>query len=147
MSDEYLAGLDVERFTIGWHRNILSPNKGTVHLVAQVGNEVVGFAIVGPPIDNPDPATGQLYAINLHPGWWAKGVGTVLLAAAEQTLISLGYRRGFLWVEATNDRAISFYAKRGWPDDGGTLQDSAFDPPISERRHSRELGQALNSGH
>lgn len=148
MSDEYLEGMDISQNTDGWRRNILHPKTGTVHLVVQADDdEVVGFAIVGPGVDSPAPASGQLYAINVHPDWWAKGIGTVLFAAAEQTLISRGYQRGFLWVEATNARAISFYTKREWLDDGGTMQDGRFDPPVSERRHSRELSQAPNAVH
>lgn len=143
MSDEYLDGLDVERYTQGWRRNILTPEEGVVRLVAQVGGDVVGFAVLGPARGNANPSAGQLYAINVHPDWWGKGVGTVLFAAAEQELISGGYETGFLWVEATNDRAIGFYTKRGWLDDGGTLQDDRFDPPVEERRHSRGLRDAV----
>ena len=138
MSAEYLAGLDVGRYTDGWRQNILTPQKGKVHLVAE-NDEVAGFAIVGPGTETSDAAAGQLYAINLHPDWWAQGIGGALFAAAQETLISRGYDRGFLWVEATNERAISFYTKRGWLDDGGTLQDTRFDPPVLERRHSREF--------
>ncbi|MBP3044433.1 GNAT family N-acetyltransferase [Arthrobacter jiangjiafuii] len=137
MSDDYLDGLDVGRHSDGWRRNILNPRNGTVHLVAQVDDELVGFAIVGPGDNTSDPSVGQLNAINLHPDWWAQGIGTVLFAAAEETLVLLGYQAGFLWVEAGNDRAISFYTKRGWLDDGGTMEDARFDPPVVERRHSR----------
>ena len=87
---------------------------------------------------------GQLYAINLHPEWWAKGIGTVLFAAAEETLVSLGYQAGFLWVEAGNERAVSFYTKRGWLDDGGIMEDARFDPPVVERRHSRSWKGGLH---
>lgn len=107
--------------------------------MAQVGADIVGFAIVGPAAGDADPATGQLHAINVDPAWWERGVGSVLFAAAEQELIAQGYEKGFLWVEATNGRAIGFYAKRGWLDDGGTLSDDRFDPPVLERRHSRRL--------
>lgn len=148
MSAEYLDGLDVDEFAIRWRRNILTPQKGIVHLVAEMKDEVAGFAIVGPGTETSHAAAGKLYALNLHPEWWAQGIGSVLLAAAEETLISLGYDRGFLWVEATNERAISFYTKRGWLDDGGTLQDTRFDPPVLERRHSREWNEfTVGPGH
>lgn len=137
MTDEYLDGLDVGRAASAWRRNILEPREGTIHLVAQSGNEVVGFAILGPAVGDPDPETGQLHAINVHPDCWAKGAGSVLFAAAEQKFIELGYRRAFLWVEKSNTRAISFYSNRRWLDDGGTLEDTRFDPPVAENRHSR----------
>lgn len=144
MSDEYLDGLDLGGYTRGWRRNIVTPEEGIVHLVAQVDEDVVGFTIVGPASGNADPAAGQLYAINVHPNWWEKGVGTTLFAAAEQALISGGYEKGVLWVEATNDRAISFYTKRGWLDDGVTQEDDRFDPPVLERRHSRVLWERVS---
>lgn len=149
MSDEYLDGLNLETSTRGWRRNILEPRPGTVHLVAETDSGVAGFCIFGPAegTAGPEPEggtaapTGQLYAINVHPDAWARGVGSALFAAAEEKLASLGYHRAFLWVEATNKRAIDFYTNRGWLDDGGTLKDTRFDPPVSERRHSSLLGK------
>ncbi len=147
MSDEYLDGLNPEAQTRGWRRNILEPRPGTFHLVAETDSGVTGFCIVGPAEGAAESdsesasasATGQLYAINVHPDSWAQGVGSALFAAAEEKLLSLGYTRAFLWVEASNKRAIDFYTRRGWLNDGGTLQDTRFDPPVSERRHSRDL--------
>ena len=137
MTDEYLDGLDVGRAASAWRRNIREPGDGTVHLVVHCGNEVVGFAILGAASGDSDPGSGQIHAINVHPDWWAQGIGSILFAAAEQKLIGLGYDRAFLWVEKNNNRAISFYSKRGWFDDGATLEDTRFDPPVAETRHSR----------
>lgn len=147
MSDEYLDGLDAETHARGWRRSILAPGPETFRLAAEAGGEVAGFCVFGPaegtavPLPEAGPAArvGQLYAINVHPDAWARGVGSALFAAAEEKLASLGYHRAFSWVEATNKRAIDFYTKRGWLDDGGTLQDTRFDPPVLERRHSRNF--------
>ena len=149
MSDEYLAGLNHEAYTTGWRRNIREPRPGTFHLVAETDSGIAGFCVFGPAEGTADAgpeggtasATGQLYAINVHPDAWARGVGSALFAAAEGQLTSLGYHRAFLWVEATNKRAIDFYTDRGWLDDGGILQDTRFDPPVLERRHSTLLGK------
>jgi hypothetical protein len=59
-------------------------------------------------------------------------------------LIELGCDRAFLWVEKGNNRAISFYTNRGWLDDGGVLEDARFDPPVSERRHSKTFASPRN---
>ncbi|MBG6218155.1 ribosomal protein S18 acetylase RimI-like enzyme [Arthrobacter sp. CAN_A6] len=139
MTDDYLDGMDAERAATAWRRSILTPPEGTVHLVAEDDDEVVGFAILGPGTGDSEPGTGQLYAINLHPAWWAKGIGSVLFAAAEHELIDLGYERAFLWVEKNNDRAITFYSNRGWLNDGATLEDTKFEPPVSGSRHSRSF--------
>ncbi len=137
MTDERLDGMSVERATSNWRRNITDPANGTEHLVVVHDDLPVGFAIFGPAPDDCAPDTGQLYALNLHPDWWAKGLGSTLFRASEQRLAALGYARAFLWVAKGNERAISFYNKRGWFDDGGILEDAHFDPPIIELRHSR----------
>jgi ribosomal protein S18 acetylase RimI-like enzyme len=139
MTDEFLDGMDLDRISEGWRRGIAAPKEGTVRLVAQVGADVAGFAVVGPPDAAAEPGTGQLYALNVHPDWWALGVGSAVFAAAERQLVDLGYARAFLWVEKTNSRAIRFYTDRGWLPDGGTLEDTRFSPPVSESRHSRTL--------
>lgn len=143
MSDEYLDGMDIEHATTNWRRNIVDPRKGTEHLVVVVDDQPAGFAILGPAPGDFGPGVGQPYAINMHPDWWAQGLGSTLLAAAEQKLIELGFISAFLWVEKGNSRAISFYNKHGWLHDGGTLEDTRFDPPVSELRHKREfVGEA-----
>jgi GNAT superfamily N-acetyltransferase len=137
MTDEYLDALDTGRATAAWRRNIVEPRDGTIHLVVQSGDAVAGFAILGPAPADTAPGTGQLYAINVHPDWWAQGIGSVLFAAAEQKLTELGYDRAFLWVAQGNERAVSFYGNRGWAADGETLDDDRFSPPVAESRHSR----------
>jgi ribosomal protein S18 acetylase RimI-like enzyme len=137
MSDEYLDDMSVERATSSWARNIATPSDGANHLTVVRGDDPVGFAIFGPATGNGAAGTGQVYAINLHPDWWAQGIGSTLLTAVEQNLVQFGYSQAFLWVEKGNKRAISFYNKRGWLDDGGTLEDTRFNPPIAELRHSR----------
>jgi ribosomal protein S18 acetylase RimI-like enzyme len=143
MTDEYLDGLDVGRASLAWRRMILEPKDGTVHRVVQSGDGVVGFAVLGAAPGDSGAGTGQLYAINVHPDWWGQGLGSVLFAAAEQNFIELGYDRAFLWVERGNNRAINFYTNRGWLDDGGTLKDTRFDPPVSERRHSKAFAPRM----
>jgi Acetyltransferases len=142
MTDEYLDGLDVERMATNWGRTILRPDEETVHLVAETRGKVVGFASLGRARESETPKAGQLYAINVDPDAWGQGVGSTLFAAAEHALAESGYEQAYLWVEQGNERAIRFYTERGWLDDGGTLKDTRFDPPVSERRHSREFTSA-----
>lgn len=139
MSEEYLAGLDVERRTEGWRRGIAIPQPHTYCLVIEVGSRVEGFVIAGPPQEEAEPGTGQLYAINLHPDAWSRGLGSQLFSAAEDLLQNLGYQRAFLWVAQGNERAIRFYTARNWLDDGGRLEDAFFSPPVLEKRHSRRF--------
>ncbi len=137
MTDEYLDGLSVEQAAATWRSSIESPRAGIQHLVAAVDDHPVGFAIIGPAHGDYASDTGQLHAINVHPEWWSQGVGSALFGAAERGLAGLGYSQAFLWVEKGNSRAQLFYQKHGWVNDGGTMEDNRFIPPISELRYSR----------
>ncbi|WP_026817921.1 GNAT family N-acetyltransferase [Arthrobacter castelli] len=151
MSDEFLDGIDVERRESGWRLQIEDPREGTAYLVAETASRIAGFVIVGPPVGDADagssaddgasPANrvGQLYAINLHPDLWARGIGTLLLRAAEDRLRGLGYTSAYLWVEQSNERAIAFYIGAGWAADGGTKEDTAYSPPVTVKRYRKNL--------
>ncbi len=47
-----------------------------------------------------------------------RGIGTRLHAAALDRLRSRGVTRAGLWVLDTNQRALGFYERHGWTDDG-----------------------------
>lgn len=108
-------------------------------LVAQIDDRVAGFTAFGRPREETPDRWGELRAINLHPDFWRRGIGTRLFAAAVDGLIHLGYRYGYLWVLNGNDRAVCFYRGRGWPPDGRTKDDDRFEPPLTELRCSALL--------
>lgn len=137
MTDEYLDGLSADRAAATWRSSIEAPEAGTQHLLAAAGGRPVGFAIFGPASGDYAPAAGQLHAINVHPEWWSRGVGSALFAAAERGLAELGCFQALLWVEAGNNRARDFYTRHGWASDGGIWEDNRFDPPLSEVRYRR----------
>lgn len=135
MSDEYLDGMDAARVAEGWSRNIGTPAPGTTYLVAAAAGRPVGFAAFGP--DDGDPGAGELRAINVHPDYWSRGAGSALFTAIEQRLADEGCTRAFLWVAKGNSRAQLFYERHGWKNDGGTMDDTRFTPPVTEVRYSR----------
>lgn len=138
MSDEYLDGMDVARVADGWRRNLGTPDSGTTYLVAAVAGRPVGFAAFDPAPED-DAGTGELRAINVHPGWWNRGAGSALFTEAERGLAELGCSRAFLWVARENSRARLFYERHGWMNDGGVLEDTRFTPPVFEVRYSRDF--------
>ncbi|MFZ3451979.1 GNAT family N-acetyltransferase [Arthrobacter sp. 7Tela_A1] len=145
MSDDYLDGMDVARVADGWRRNLGTPNPGTTYLVAAVAGRPVGFAAFGPAPGEDDAGTGELRAINVHPGWWGRGAGSALFTEAERRLAGLGCARAFLWVARENRRAHLFYERHGWTNDGGVLEDTRFSPPVFEVRYSRDFPAAAPS--
>jgi GNAT superfamily N-acetyltransferase len=74
-------------------------------LVAEGRGELLGFAVVRP---------GWLERLYTRPDAWGRGVGSRLHDEALDVLRDLGSSRCSLWVLEANDRARSFYERRGW---------------------------------
>ena len=81
MPDEYLDGLRAEDRVEMW-RSRLSRSDLPPLLVAVVADEVVGFAAFGAEQSpQAQPSCGELYAMNLDPDQWGRGIGRVRCAA------------------------------------------------------------------
>jgi ribosomal protein S18 acetylase RimI-like enzyme len=118
MPVDYLAGLDPEAFAEKWRSRLSDPLPGIVRLVVRDDQGLAGFSTAGPPrIDDP-PADLELYAINVLPRAHGTGLADELLDR------TVGDRAAYLWVVEGNDRAIAFYRRRGFADDGGRDVDS-----------------------
>jgi GNAT superfamily N-acetyltransferase len=137
--DDYLDRLSPERNAARRRRTFIEGSSPGTELVAQVDHRIAGFVTYGPPRDTVPDGWGELWVINLHPDFWRQGIGSRLFDAAVRGLRDLGYRRGYLWVLAGNDRGIGFYRDRGWHPDGELKTDHSFDPPLTEVRCSADL--------
>jgi len=114
---------------LAWRRHLLAePPDRAATLVAVDGAELVGFSHVGPyrPDDqHPDrtgehPAGGgELYAIYQLPERYRTGVGRALMDAAVALLRERGLTPIRLWALVDNARALAFYHRYGFRDDGG----------------------------
>jgi CTP:molybdopterin cytidylyltransferase MocA/ribosomal protein S18 acetylase RimI-like enzyme len=112
MSTEYLAGLDPKAFAEKWRRRVADPLPGIVRLVARDEQGIVGFTTAGPPRIDDAPAELELYAINLLPRAQGTGLADELLDR------TIGDHATYLWVIEGNERAQTFYRRRGFVDDG-----------------------------
>ena len=90
-------------------------------LCAEAAGELAGFAILGPPLDQPapDPAIGELRQIHVSPAQWRQGIGSELHNACVQAWRTASVRTGQVDVWADNQRARAFYARHGWRPSGG----------------------------
>ena len=102
---------------------------GEVHVWDQDGR-VVGFATAGP--GRHDARVGELYAIYVDPPAQGAGVGSALLATAEQSLRDAGHPIAILWTFEANGLARAFYERHGWRADGG--QQVHLAPEVRYRR-------------
>ena len=139
IGDDTLASLDIEQRAQSWRRDLSSPSADVEVLVVCVDDRVVGFSVYGTPREPAEPETGELRAINLRPDYWSQGLGFELFQESLSGLRRLGYGRAYLWVAHGNDRAIRFYGKHGWTDDGVVKVDERFTPTLTEDRYSVNL--------
>ena len=113
MSPDYLDGLDPAAFAEKWRSRLADPLPGIVRLAVRDDEGIVGFSTAGPPRIDDAPADLELYAINLL----ARAQGTGLPSSCSTPPSATGRRT--LWVIEGNERAMAFYRRRGFVDDGG----------------------------
>jgi GNAT superfamily N-acetyltransferase len=85
---------------------------------------------------------GEVYAINVLPGCWSRGIGRNLLARAERDLREHGYPVAILWCLTDNARARTFYERHGWQFDGTTKMRDFGGADVEEVRYRKELDKA-----
>jgi ribosomal protein S18 acetylase RimI-like enzyme len=112
MPDDHLAGLDVSAFAERWRLRLAGELPGDTW-VARDDEGLVAFASSGPGRDDDRPVELELYAINLL----ARAHGTGLADALMERAV--GDRPAYLWVLDGNDRAMGFYRRHGFVDEGG----------------------------
>lgn len=115
LPDEVIALFEAPAFAKAWRQSLESPPEG-VHrlLVARAGDQVVGFAAIGPSQD-PDAgqARGEVTAIGVHPGARRMGHGSRLLNACVDTLRGAGAEDVAIWVLADDEATRAFLVSSG----------------------------------
>lgn len=109
VSSGYLEKLSLEKceqFAFQWRDNIL---------VAKDGERVIGFLGYGERGEEA-PDTGEIFALYVLPEYWGTGVAQRLMDAGAESLKT--YPKIALWVLKENARAIRFYEKCGFRQDG-----------------------------
>lgn len=114
LPETYLKSLTQESFERRW-TNGLSVNNDVVRLVALEKSVPIGF-IVG--LENRTPekcpeATGEIWALYVHPDHWEKGAGKMLFHEFQEVMKAKGHKKLFLWVLETNERGRAFYEAVG----------------------------------
>ena len=88
--------------------------------------------------DDAAPSVGELRKIYLREQWWNTGAGR-LLHDVGLDLLRVGFDEATLWVLDGNERAGSFYARRGWWADGAVKSQERGGVALSEIRYRRAL--------
>jgi mycothiol synthase len=87
-------------------------------LVAKMGERVVGICVTKYEGD----ATGEIFLIAVDPKNQHSGIGRALTGAAFEVLRRHGAREVSLWVDASNEAAVRFYASLGLSEDFRTRE-------------------------
>ena len=120
LPEEVLATFEPQAFASVWRQSLASPPQGVYRLLAAcAGDQVVGFASIGPSQD-PDasPETGELSALGVHPEARRVGHGSRLLNAVVDTLRGAGATRLHTWVLASDEATRGFLLASGLGPDG-----------------------------
>jgi ribosomal protein S18 acetylase RimI-like enzyme len=142
MPDDYLDGLRAEDRAEWWRGAVASLPPERHIRVLTVGADVVGFAASGPEAaEDADGRTGELYAINLDPNHWRKGLGRALLGDVTRGLVDAGYQSAVLWVAVGNERARSFFESEGWTAEDVSRDADVLGVTVRVARHRKQLDE------
>jgi ribosomal protein S18 acetylase RimI-like enzyme len=139
MPDAYLEELNADDRAAYWRHQVTALLPAQRLKVIVDHGVVVGFAAAGPEHNGGAAGVGELYAINVDPQVWGRGLGRALLRDVTAELTGLGYREAVLWVVPQNDRARRFYESEQWRDDNVRRDDEVFGVVVPEMRYRRPL--------
>ena len=148
LRDSYLDGPIFEERLAVWNKRLQSPSLGDIGFLALFETKPVGFTFACASHD----AHRGTFLDNLHvlPEERGKGIGTKLLGALTESLLSKGYEEGiYLWVFEKNHRTRKFYERLGAKAIEHTVIDAPGGGKVAEWLYAWEslshLNKAVNS--
>jgi GNAT superfamily N-acetyltransferase len=138
LAQEYLDGLHPEDRAPHYnfsHSDPLQPRT----LVATENDAICGFVTTMPAREADMEGAAELAALYIDPHHCGNGIGTALINASYDNLVSTGYKEAYLWLLAGNTRAERFYTCRGWQTDGTQKTAALWGVTVHEIRYRRTL--------
>ncbi|XGX77521.1 Mycothiol acetyltransferase [Terrabacter sp. BE26] len=119
LAEEVLAQLEPRAFASAWRSSLGdAPSGDHLLLVACAGEQVVGFAAVGPSPDPDGEKASELLVLGVHPDARRQGHGSRLLNAVVDTARGRGADELTAWVLADDEHTQGFLAAAGLGVDG-----------------------------
>lgn len=118
LSDAFLDARSYERSLLN-HERIGHDGK----IVAVAGGEIVGFAGLDIP-SREDPRMAEIGAIYVLKKAQGLGVGRLLFEACVQAFKAKGFKKMYLWVLDSNEKAAGFYNRMGLSADGSVKEEN-----------------------
>lgn len=138
IDDEFLDNLRAEDRAATYSFDAFGSN-GPEMILAVEGDEVLGFAVLGPSRDEDAPGLGEVYGLYVDPPRWGSGVGRQLMREARTRLRERGFTEAILWVLHGNKQAERFYRAEGWQRDGAEREEQPYGVLVTVRRFRRRL--------
>lgn len=139
MPDEYLASLDVDPRAAMW-RSAIARHGPAKLVLAEVDGVPAGFCLFGPTRDEEPPEVAEIYAVNVHPRQWRRGVGRLLCRHAVREATAREHTAITLWCMVRNERGRRFYGALGFAPDGAERTESKLiGSPLHELRYRKAL--------
>jgi len=115
LPQEVVEQFDAPSFARVWRDSLNNPpSPRHVLLVGCAGEQVVGFAAVGPSVDSDATETsGEVLALGVHPDARRSGHGSRLLNAAVDTLRGKGFDSLSTWILASDEATRAFLTAAG----------------------------------
>jgi ribosomal protein S18 acetylase RimI-like enzyme len=114
--------------------------RGPPIAVGELDGSVRGWITFGTSRDaDAGPAVGEIWALNVHPDAWRRGIGRELVGYALGQLARTPFAEATLWTFRDTPRSRSFYEALGFEHDGATQRRHASGGAI-EVRYRLRLG-------
>jgi len=102
--------------------------------VGVLDGEVRGWITFGPSRDaDAGRSVGEIWALNVHPDAWRRGIGRGLVGYALERLAHAPFAEATLWTFRDTPRSRSFYEALGFETDGSTQRREASGGTIEVR--------------
>lgn len=115
MPQDFLDTLDPAQRLKGWqegfNRHKGNPEYGA--FLARVDEKAAGFISYGPARDGNSSIAHEIYAVYLLQEYWSQGIGWKMFDCVAANFRARGIAKAYLWVLATNRKALGAYARWG----------------------------------
>ena len=138
ITDPFLDGLDVGSRAGRYAFDRSGPGDPVTWITVE-GDDVLGMVSVSPSRDEDLAGLGEVQALYVAPDRWRSGVGSSLMAKAEQLLADAGFTEACLWVLEDNARGRRFYETAGWDADGHAKTATIGGRGLVEVRYRKQL--------
>ena len=103
-------------------------------VLTEENGELVAMALVLQALEHdglgpqPSPGLAHVSMVAVRPDRWGRGLGAVVLEAAQRRARERGFVRAQLWTHETNRRGRRLYERLGWTASGRTKIDDHGEP-------------------